>query len=38
MPALNSFNDLSNIDPDTINIPVQANFKYYTTQEFVDDQ
>ena len=34
--ALNSLNDLSNIDPDG-NIPIQTNFKYYTSQEFAND-
>jgi hypothetical protein len=36
LSALNSFNDLSEIDPDS-NIPLQSNFKYYTPQEFADD-
>lgn len=34
---LNSFHNLSDIDPDE-NLPTQTNFKYYTTQEFAKDE
>ena len=34
--TLNSLNHLSNIDPDG-NLPIQTNFKYYTTHEFATD-
>ena len=34
--TLNCQNDISNLDPD-LNIPSQCNFKYYTTDEFRND-
>ena len=37
LSAFNSLNNLSNIDPDS-NIPEQVNFKYFTSQEFADDE
>ena len=36
MSTLNSLNHLLNIDPDG-NLPIQTNFKYYTTHEFATD-
>ena len=36
LASLNSFDELSDIDPDS-NIPVQSNFKYYTTHEFANN-
>ena len=37
LASLNSFDELSDIDPDS-NILVQSNFKYHTTQEFADNE
>ena len=34
--TLNCQNDISNLDPD-LNIPSQCNFKYYTIDEFRND-
>ena len=36
LASLNSFDELSDTDPDS-NIPVQSNFKYYTTHEFANN-